>query len=167
LNNSKLALGTSLLLFGVLTLLDNFGIISFSFEKIFGYALMFYSIPTFYSSLNNSRRETLISSTILFLVGIIFLVKGYFQIIDSRGIMFASILFIGGAVLLVLFLENLKEKIFLTAGFVLILLSILSVTILKKIGLFDLSTKVNNMFEIFWPVILIIAGINLFINRKK
>lgn len=167
MNNNKITLGISFLLYGVLALLDSYAVISVSSEKILGFVLIFYSVPTFYSSLNNSKRASLITATALFFVGIMFLVKSYFQIIDGRGIVFASILFVGGAVMLVLYLENLKEKIFMISGVVLILLSIFAVTILKNFGLFDLSNRIADKLELFWPVILIVLGISLFINRKK
>jgi hypothetical protein len=167
MNNNRFTLGITLVLFGILTMLDNFGVISASFEKISGYLLLLYAIPTFYYSFSSGKRNRLLASALIFFVGIIFLVKGYFQILDERGLILASILFISGAVLLILYLENVKEKIFLISGIALILFSGLAITLFKNLGLFNLSAKISGLFEIFWPVVLIVFGISLFINRRK
>jgi hypothetical protein len=167
LSNSKLVLGISFLFVGAFSLLRYFGVVSLSNEQLFGTAIIFYSLPTVYISLENGRREKLVWATVLFCVGVIFIVKLYFEILDTRGIVFASILFASGAAFMLLFIENVKEKVFLISGLLLILLSYLSVTFFKKLGLFETVNKIGNLFEVFWPVILIILGISIFINRKR
>lgn len=103
----------------------------------------------------------------MFLIGVVFIVKSYFEILDSRGIVFFSILFISGSVLVILFIENIKEKVFLYAGFIFLVMSYLSITEFRKFGLFNTANRIGNLLEVFWPVILIIMGIIIFINRKK
>lgn len=160
-------LGINLLIVGALALLRYFGIISVSDEQLFGTALILYSLPTVYHSLERGRRARLVFATVLFCAGVVFIVKSYFEILDARGIVFASILFSGGAAFILLFIENTKEKIFLFCALLLIALSYFSVTFFKKIGLFETVNKVGNLFEVFWPVALMILGIIIFINRKK
>jgi hypothetical protein len=46
-------------------------------------------------------------------------------------------------------------------------LSYLTVTFLKNLGLFETANKIGNLVEVFWPVILIVLGIGVLINRKK
>jgi hypothetical protein len=167
LNKNKIVLGISFLIVGVFSLLRYFGSVTLSNEQLFGTAILFYSIPTVYFSLDNGRREKLVWATLLFCVGVIFIVKSYFEILDTRGIVFASILFASGAVLFLLFIENMKEKIFLVSSLTLILLSNLSVTWFKNFGLFEAANKIGILFEIFWPVILIVFGITIFIRRKR
>lgn len=93
--------------------------------------------------------------------------KSYFEILDTRGIVFASILFASGAVFMLLFIENAKEKLFIVSALLLILLSYLTVTFFKNIGLFESVNKIGNLFEVLWPAVLMILGIGVFINRKK
>ena len=155
------------MLFGIFSLLSSRNVISQTFEDIAGIILILYSIPTVYSALNNGAREKLIVSTILFLVGVVFLVKSHFEILDTRGIVFFSMLFISGSVLVILFIDNTKEKIFLYAGIVLLGLSYLSISQFKKMGLFNSANRIGNLLEIFWPIILIVLGMVIFINRKK
>ena len=93
--------------------------------------------------------------------------KANIEIYDARGFVLTSVLFLSGSVFLVLFLENTKEKIFVISGIILIVLSYLTITTFKKLGVFDLANKIANLFEFFWPVVLLIFGISVFINRKK
>ena len=165
--NNRTILGLSFLILGILSMLSNRNIILLTFEDVVGIVFIFYSIPTVYSAFSNSGREKLITSTILFLVGVVFLVKSYFEILDPRGIVFFSILFISGSVLVILFIESTKEKIFLYTGIMLLILSYLSITQFKKLGLFNAANRVGDLFEVFWPVILIVMGIIIFTNRKK
>ncbi|OGV11183.1 MAG: hypothetical protein A3J84_04030 [Ignavibacteria bacterium RIFOXYA2_FULL_37_17] len=165
--NNRIVLGFSFLIFGILSLLSSRNIILLTFEDVAGIVFIFYSIPTVYSALNNGERGKLTASTILFLVGVVFLVKSYFEILDTRGIVFFSILFISGSALVILFIENTKEKILLYTGFVFLVLSYLSITQFKKLGLFDYANRIGNLFEAFWPIILIVMGMIIFVNRKK
>ena len=136
-------------------------------EQILGGAIIFYSLPTAYFSLENGKRDKLVWATILFCVSVVLIVKSYFEILDTRGIIFVSILFVSGTVLMLLFIENMKEKVFFFSSLILILLSYLSVTFFKNLGLFETANKIGNLVEVFWPVILIVLGIGVFIKRKK
>jgi len=136
-------------------------------EQILGGAIIFYSLPTAYFSLENGKRDKLVWATILFCVSVVLIVKSYFEILDTRGIIFVSILFVSGTVLMLLFIENMKEKVFFFSSLILILLSYLSVTFFKNLGLFETANKIGNLVEVFWPVILIVLGIGIFIKRKK
>ncbi len=136
-------------------------------EKILGGAIIFYALPTAYFSLENGKRDKLVWATIVFCVSVVLIVKSYFEILDTRGIIFVSILFVSGTVLMLLFIENMKEKVFFVSSLILILLSYLTVAFFKNLGLFETANKIGNLVEVFWPVILIVLGIGVFINRKK
>jgi len=157
----------SFLIVGVLSLLRYFGIVSLSPEQSFGTAILFYSIPSVYYSLENGRRDKLVWATVLFCVAVIFVVRSYFEILDTRGIVFVLILFAGGAAFFLLFIENTGTKIFLFVSLTLILLSYISVSFLKGLGLFDIVNETGDLFEAVWPAILILLGMTIFIRRKK
>jgi hypothetical protein len=152
---------------GVFSFLNYLGIISVDVEIIIAIAFILYSVITVYISLGSGDRASLVFATILFLAGVIFLVKSYYKITDTRGTIFSSILFITGAVMFILFIENPKEKILLAPSIIMFLLSIVSIIFLKNIGLFNLVNKVGNIFDVFWPVLLLVLGISIFLNRKK
>jgi len=164
---NKKTLAVCLFLYGMILLIGKSHLINISVEFISGFILILYSIITFYQAFSNKKRVVLILITILFLIGVILLVKANIYIYDTRGFVFTSVLFISGSVFLVLFLENTKEKIFVVSGIILIILSYLTTTIFKKLGLFHLTNETANLFGFFWPVVLIIFGLIIFLNRKK
>ncbi len=167
MNKNKIISGLSFIALGFLALFNYIGFISITSEEIIGIIFIVYSIPAVYLSLSNGDRTRLVFADILFLVGVLLLVKSFYEILNTRGIVFASILFINGSVFLILFIENVKEKIFLAAAVLSFLLSYLSITAFSKLGLFDAANKIADTLEIFWPVILILMGISIFINRKN
>lgn len=165
--NNNIIIGLSFLIYGALSLLNSYGAINTESRVIVGITFCFYGIATANQTFGNNERGRLVFASVVFLIGVVLLVKSHFELLESRGIVFTSILFIGGAALLILFLENLKEKVFLYTGAVLVLLGILSATFFRTFGLFTLANKIGNLFEYFWPVLLIVFGIGIFINRKK
>ena len=165
--NNRIILGIGFLILGVLSLLSGIGITHLTFNEIIGIVLVAYSIPTVYNSFNTGERGKLVFATVLFMMGIIFLTKSYYEILDTRGLVLVSILFITGSVFLILFIENMKEKIFLVPALVCFILSYLSITRFEIFGLFNAANKLGNLVEVFWPVMLTIMGMIIFINRKK
>jgi hypothetical protein len=164
--NKKLA-GISLISLGLFIILYQLNIVAVETEKIFGMLIVLCSSISVYIFLDKNERAKLALSVIIFFVGVLFLVESYYEILTTRGIVFTSILFINGGIFLILFIDNSKEKIFLSISLLSFFLSFLSYTILRKMGLFELANKIANLLEIFWPVILLVMGIGIFINRKK
>lgn len=165
--NNKIITGiTFILIGGLIYLSKSFGF-ALSAEEVFGIALIFYGITTVYLSLNNGNRSQLLLAAVLFFVGIIFIVKSRFDLVDVRGLVFTSILFTGGAAFLILFIENVKEKIFLYTAILLMLLGYASTNIFKQFGVLQTANKIANAVDNFWPVILILFGLSVFLKRKK
>lgn len=163
----KNILGLSFLFYGVFTLLSYYHVITFPISSIIAFVFIFYSLPTTFLSLNSSKYDQLSFSILIFMLGIIFFVISNFEIINTRGLVFTSVLFIGGTIFLVLFIDNSKTKAFLFAALYLLIFGILSITYLGKIGVLDYANKAAEIAEDFWPVLLIILGLNIFWNRKK
>ncbi len=101
------------------------------------------------------------------MIGIILVIKSNYEIINTRGIVFTSILFIGGTLFFILFIDNAGVKGFLFTSLILIIAGIIPITFLKGIGILDYANKAADIAEDFWPVALIILGLNVFLNRKK
>ncbi|PKL84147.1 MAG: hypothetical protein CVV24_01315 [Ignavibacteriae bacterium HGW-Ignavibacteriae-3] len=167
MNSKKNILGICFLIVGILAILKYFGILIISIEQLMGTAFICYSLPTVYVSLGTGQRNELVLATVIFCIGVVYIVKSYFEILDARGIVFTTILFGSGAVLFLLFIENMKEKVFLISAGTMILLSYFSATNFKEWGLFKYANKLGDIFEIFWPVILLAFGLSVFVNRKK
>ncbi len=165
--NGKIITGLTFLVLGGLSYVTRTGFVNLSSEEVIGISFAFYGIPSVYVSLNDGRRSRLFVSTVAFFIGIIFIVTSRFELMDSRGLVFASILLIGGAAFLILFIENTKEKIFLAAAVVLIALGYASTNIFRQWGILDTANKIANFVDDYWSVILIVLGLNIFLTRKK
>ena len=164
---NRILLAISLIILGIILILRWTGVILYETESIVGIVLTAFGLFNANISFRKNNRKGYVFSSILFLVGIALYVKSVFVLPDTRGLVLVSILFVSGAVLIILFLENISQKIFLWSGILLLLLSISSLTFLRMLGLFRLTNKIADLFEIFWPVILTVFGMSLFINRKK
>ncbi|NMB83248.1 MAG: hypothetical protein GYA14_15675 [Ignavibacteria bacterium] len=156
-----------LIIAGILNLASHFKLLRIDVAQIIGISFVLQSIVSVSLSLNNNRRDLLFLFTVLFLVGILFFTKSYFNIRETREIVFTSILFITGGVFLILFVDNLKEKIFLITSIVFFLSGYLSITVLRSFGITKFANSLAKTAEDFWPILLIIAGLVLFLNRKK
>ncbi len=165
--NNKIITGiTFILIGGLIYLSKSFGF-GLNAEENFGIALIFYGIATVYLSLNIGNRSRLFAGTILFFVGIVFIMKSHFELGGERGLVFASILFASGAAFLILYIENVKEKVFLYAAILLMSLGYASTNIFKQFGVLQTANKIANAVDNFWPVILILFGLSVFLTRKK
>lgn len=167
MNKIRLISGITFIVYGLLNLISLLGLVDFEADKILGVVLITTSLPIVYLSFNNSRREFLIAFTILFMIGIIFLVKSNFEIFQTRGLIFSSILLIGGALFIILYVENQNVKNFLPIGFFLLISGYLSVNLLRDWGVINFADTLADKLEDVWPVILILSGLIVFLNRKK
>ncbi len=166
-SENKILVGISFILFGILSLLSFFNVLHLSVQIIYGIVFIFFGLITVYRTFGNNRRGVLSLGVFAFMLGVLLILKSHFDLLDTRGIIFTSILFIGGSILIMLFFDNTKEKTFLYSGLTLIVLSGITITLFKSMGLFSLTNKIGNYLEYFWPILLIILGMGLFINRKK
>ena len=166
-SENKILVGILLILFGLLSLLNYFSVLHFTNEITYGIVFIFFGLVTVYRTFGSNRRGSLSFGILVFMLGVLFILKSHFDLLDTRGIIFTSILFIGGSILIMLFLDNPKEKAFLYSGLILVILSAITITLFKSLGLFSLTNKIGNYLQYFWPIILIILGMGLFINRKK
>ncbi|KAF0151199.1 MAG: hypothetical protein FD143_2138 [Ignavibacteria bacterium] len=157
----------SLIIFGVGSLLIWSGVLSYNPEILFGIVLTAFGLSNANYSFRYGPRKMIIFSSILFLAGIVLMIKNLYDIIDTRGLVLVSILFISGSAFVIMFIENTKHKTFLFTGVTLALLSIFSLTVLRELGLFKWLKIIGDTFEFFLPVILIFFGVSIYISRKK
>ncbi len=157
----------ALLVFGILLILNLFYVTSISYLELLGITFLIFAVPGIYFSLKKGYRLVIIISTVLFMLGVLFLAKQLFQLPDSREIYLTASLFITGSCLLMLFIENNEERSFLIAAVILFVLSILSAFLLKTSSLFALTVKADKLMLNLWPYLLVVAGMILLVNRKR
>ncbi|MBS3945520.1 MAG: hypothetical protein KGZ42_08475 [Melioribacter sp.] len=164
---NKKIFGLILVLSGFLILASQLKLLKIELFQILGAALILQGITSVSISFKQNRRDLLFLFTVMFLVGIFFTTKSYFVIRETREIVFTSILFISGGAFLMLFIENMKEKFFLYTGLLFLLIGYLSTTFLRDAGITKYADTLGGLAKDFWPVVLIITGLILFLNRKK
>jgi len=157
----------TLILAGFLILISEFIYLPIDITWIIGATFILQGLFSVIKSLNNDRRDLLFLFTILFMIGIIFIIKSNFNIRETREIVFTSILLISGGAFLMLFIENSKERIFALVGVIFFIVGYLSINLLRDYGLTKISNSLAKTAEDFWPIVLISSGLILFLNRKK
>jgi len=157
----------SLILLGVGSLLIWSGTLAYDLEFLFGLVFTAFGISNSNYAFRMGSRKWIVLSSILFLTGVALITENTYDIIDTRGLVLVSILFISGTSFLILFIDNAKQKSFFLTGLVLILLSVFSITLLRELGLFKRLKIIGDMFEVFLPLILILFGMSIYLGRKK
>lgn len=165
--NNIIVLGASALILGILFLLKFFQVISSPYTLLASYIFIFYGFTAAYFSFGTGYRGNLFFASIIFLSGIMMYVINNFEILQPSSAVFSSILFISGASFIVLYIDNIKERIFLYSGLLLMLISYFSITFFKNSDIVDTANRLSNLVIDYWPVFLLLFGINILLMRKR
>ncbi|MBU2491991.1 MAG: hypothetical protein KJ571_05145 [Bacteroidetes bacterium] len=165
--NIYLAIGISLIITGILFLLKFFEITNTSYTEIVSYILIIYGFVTAYFSLGTGSRGRLFFASAAFLIGIMFYVINNNEILNPDSAVFPSMLFITGACFIILFIDNTKERVFLYSGMLLLIISYSSIVFFNNSIIIQTANKLSNIVLEFWPVFLLLFGINILLMRKR
>jgi hypothetical protein len=157
----------SLFLFGVVFFLGKIGLELWKDNLLLIFPLMLWGVVSAFFAFEDNRKDILVISSTVFFTGIFLFVNNYHEILNVREAIVISIFFVFAGVMLVLYINDLHQTVFLYSALGSILLGYFSLTIFKEYGLFRYVNIAADMFEIFWPVFLMVLGIILFIRRKK
>lgn len=142
-------------------------IISLPILLILGVALILYSVPMLYTSMEKGKRLQIILSAIIFFTGIILIIIKTYEVLDPLKVVFPSLVFVTGIIFILLFIENPKEKPFLYTGIFTAALGLISVAAYGHFALFYFADRIISFLSGYWHIILITAGIVLLINKNK
>ena len=160
-------LASAFLLVIILVGLNTFRIISINITAVFGLACTVYSVYSVYEAMGNKKRSKIIVSTFVFFLGALILLSRWFEILNPEKIIFPSLVFIIGMVLLLLFMENTNEKYFLFIGIALIILAIFFILLHNELQFLYYAEFLSGVIFSYWPII-VIAGIIIYIvSRNK
>ena len=90
-----------------------------------------------------------------------------YEILKPSSAIFASILFITGSSFIILFIDNTKEKAFLYSGILLLAVSYSVITVFKNLEIIKTANSLSNLVLDYWPVFLLLFGINILLMRKR
>jgi hypothetical protein len=155
-----------ILLIIVSFVLSAFNLISFSFPNILSYSLLVSGIALVYTEIIRQNRLLVFLGSVIFLVGVYFLITENFILNFGDAVYIPLILIFGGAGLLMLYISTATQKIFL---YISIIFLSAGTTIIITNSHWELKTfflSISPVFNFLWPV-LIIFVILVFLMRVK
>lgn len=157
----------SLLIWSISSILYYLGLIKINIDLITSAVLIGYGLIVSNISFKESNRLQLVVSSLVFFIGIIILVKSNFTIVDTRTLFFISIFLITGAVSILLYIENTKQKVFLYSGLIIFVLGIILLLLIEKLGLIFIINQTAKLFENYFSFLLIIFALIIFLRKDK
>lgn len=166
-NVSKILLAAGLIIIGILSLLRLLGVFSFSTEIAGAYFLLFYGLVFVSANLGKDNRGMLFLGAVIFIAGVVLFVIFYYEILSPIKTLLPSILFAVGSGFLILYIDNKNEKVFLIVAIILYLASFLLIKLTDSFPAINYANRIAFVILELWPVLILLLGISLLINRKK
>lgn len=148
-------------------LLKIIGLISITFTEIMGYALIFYGIANVYLSMGKNKKRLLFIGAIAFLVGVELLITSNYDFFKLSAIVLPSIFFILGTAFLILFIDDLSNKLLLAIS---VIFLISGIFLFAKLGTFNPNDFLKSTLSIsvkYWPVIIIVTALILLLKKNS
>lgn len=148
-------------------LLKIIGVINITFTEIVGYALIFYGMAEVYSSMGKNKKRLLFIGAVAFLVGVELLITSNYDFFKLSNIVLPSIFFILGTAFLVLFIDDLKNRLLLSIS---IIFLISGVYFFGRLGVFypaDFLKSAISISRKYWPIMVIVTVLILLIKNKS
>ncbi len=159
---------TGILLFtsGFLQIIDIYSGVDY-YEQGFILVLALYGISINYFSLKTSNRRIMLFSVFVFLTSILMLCLKLYNISLSSEVIIFSSMFMTSAFMLILYIDNPEEKIFLYGFIIGVITTIGSFYILQITNVHKVAGKVIGYSMKILPAVLIAGGLSLFLKRKQ
>ncbi|MFC2084508.1 hypothetical protein ACFLS9_05580 [Bacteroidota bacterium] len=167
MRNEQNIFSLALVLIGILYLLRVVEIVSIDNNMILSCVFIIYGVSTLYLSIGARRKGLIFFSVSVFLIGIILLVVRQFEILNTSNIILPATYFVLGSSFLLLYVDNFIEKYFLVAAIVFYLFCYLAIALYKKVEIIELANRITLTVIDYWPSLLILLGIGIFLNRNK
>jgi len=147
-------------------LLSVFKIISITFTDILSYSLIIIGIALVYGESIRQNRLSVFLASIIFLVGVYFLVSENFELTNSIGMGIPIILILAGSGLLVLHISTSTNKIFLIISIILLTAGL---TLLLMNSHWSMGSFIQSFLPVLnflWPALIILVLIVLFLKTR-
>jgi len=147
-------------------LLSVFKIISITFTDILSYSLIIIGIALVYGESIRQNRLSVFLGSIIFLVGVYFLVSENFELTNSVGMSIPIILILAGSGLLVLHISTSTNKIFLIISIILLTACL---TLLLMNSHWSMGSFIQSFLPVLnflWPALIILMLIVLFLKTR-
>lgn len=151
----------------ILLLLKLIGMLNASYPEIAGYSLIFFGLGTVAMLLGKSEKISLFIGAVSFLIGIELIVTSNYDFLNMSHIVLPSIFFILGTAFLILFIEDISNRLMLTIA---VIFLISGIFFFAKLGTFNLKDFLKSALGItvkYWPIIIFTVAIILFLRKNN
>lgn len=167
MKNNLFVIGSSLIFWGFLVVLNFFKLANLDSIKVFSFVLIFYGLITIISSFKVIHRSQLLLTSIFLNTGILLYIISHYEILNWYNLALPSILYVISGGFVILYLENSVAKSFLAASIFFFALSLISIIYFNDSWIVQFAHKTTLTLLYFWPMFLILFGILLIIGKSK
>jgi len=117
--------------------------------------------------MGKNRKKLLFIGAVLFLVGVELFITSNYDFLKLSNIVLPSIFFILGTAFLILFIDDLPNKLLLAISVIFLISGIFFFT---KLGTFNLTDFLKSTLSIsmkYWPVIIIVTALILLLKKNN
>jgi hypothetical protein len=147
-------------------LLSILKIVSLNFNDILSYTLLLTGITLVYSESIHQNGLSVFLGSIIFLLGVYFLISENFTLNIPEGLSIPIILIFAGSGLLILHITSSTRLIFLLVSVTCLLTGLIIFILNSRIKFRSAVYSVMPVFNYLWPVLIILV-ILIFIFRKE
>ena len=148
-----------------LIILRSIGIIIINNDELIGYGLITYGLSLFYSAYIESRKLFIFIGSTVFLIGVFFFIMGNFEFENTDKIFIPAAIFILSVSSFMLYLSDTGFKVGMYSAIILFTAGIGALAIMSTHGIENFITYTVNIFNIYWPVLIILLAVIALVNK--
>jgi len=147
-------------------LLSIFKVIDLTLTDILSYSLLVIGIALVYGESIRQNRLSIFLGSIIFLLGVYFLISENFELSNRDGMSVPIILIFAGTGLLVLHISNKAKKIFLIISIILLTAGLTLLIVNSHWSISSFFYSLLPVLNFLWPALIILILIALFLKIK-
>lgn len=147
-------------------LLSILNVIDITLTNILSYALLIIGIALVYGESIRQNRLSVFLGSIIFLLGVYFLISENFELNNRDGMSVPIILIFAGTGLLVLHISTKTKKIFLIISIILLSAGLTLLMLNSHLSIGSFIQSLLPVLNFLWPAIIILIVIALFLKIR-
>ncbi len=147
-------------------LLSILNVIDITLTNILSYALLIIGIALVYGESIRQNRLSVFLGSIIFLLGVYFLISENFELNNRDGMSVPIILIFAGTGLLVLHISTKTKKIFLIISIILLSAGLTLLIMNSHLSIGSFIQSLLPVLNFLWPAIIILIVIALFLKIR-
>ena len=163
LNDLAIIIVLFIIVFFLLSILN---VIDISLTNILSYALLIIGIALVYGESIRQNRISVFLGSIIFLLGVYFLISENFELNNRDGMSVPIILIFAGTGLLVLHISTKTKKIFLIISIMLLSAGLTLLIMNSHLSIGSFIQSLLPVLNFLWPAIIILIVIALFLKIR-